>query len=137
MGSEKRKAAGMSEITLLDGGMGQELVHRSGKPAQALWSTQVMIDHPGMVVRVHLAAASDRHLGRLGFDRDQRGRVVVLVLIGQLLVRMVVFHRPFEDFLPLRFLRRQAQPLEGVHNRRIEAVSRGMTNREAHQLRNL
>ncbi len=43
----------MTEITLLDGGMGQELVHRAGDKATPLWSTQVMIDHPGMVEAVH------------------------------------------------------------------------------------
>ncbi|MFK7838443.1 MAG: homocysteine S-methyltransferase family protein [Sulfitobacter sp.] len=43
----------MSEITLLDGGMGQELVHRAGDRPTPLWSTQVMIDHPGMVAGVH------------------------------------------------------------------------------------
>lgn len=43
----------MTEVTLLDGGMGQELVKRSGKPAQPLWSTQVMIDHPGLVGDIH------------------------------------------------------------------------------------
>ncbi len=43
----------MSAITLLDGGMGQELIRRSGKPAAPLWSTQVMIDTPGLVGAVH------------------------------------------------------------------------------------
>ncbi|MGJ8545729.1 MAG: homocysteine S-methyltransferase family protein [Sulfitobacter sp.] len=43
----------MSEITLLDGGMGQELVHRAGDRPTPLWSTQVMIDHPGLVAQVH------------------------------------------------------------------------------------
>ena len=43
----------MAEITLLDGGMGQELIRRSGKPAAPLWSTQVMIDHPGLVGEIH------------------------------------------------------------------------------------
>lgn len=43
----------MTEITLLDGGMGQELIARSGQPAAPLWSTQVMIDHPGLVAEVH------------------------------------------------------------------------------------
>ena len=33
--------------------MGQELVHRAGDAPTHLWSTQVMIDHPGMVERVH------------------------------------------------------------------------------------
>ena len=43
----------MGEITLLDGGMGQELIRRSGKPAAPLWSTQVMIDMPGLVAAIH------------------------------------------------------------------------------------
>ncbi len=43
----------MSDITLLDGGMGQELVHRAPGPPTALWSTQIMVDHPGMVAQVH------------------------------------------------------------------------------------
>lgn len=43
----------MSRITLLDGGLGQELVHRSGDRPTPLWSTQVMLDHPGMVQAVH------------------------------------------------------------------------------------
>jgi len=43
----------MAEITVLDGGMGQELVHRAGDKPTPLWSTQVMIDHPGMVGEVH------------------------------------------------------------------------------------
>ncbi|MCA0271226.1 MAG: homocysteine S-methyltransferase family protein [Proteobacteria bacterium] len=43
----------MAEIVLLDGGMGQELVARSGEPPTPLWSTQVMIDHPGLVRDVH------------------------------------------------------------------------------------
>lgn len=43
----------MTDITLLDGGMGQELVHRAGDNPTPLWSTQVMIDHPGLVAKVH------------------------------------------------------------------------------------
>jgi len=43
----------MTQITLLDGGMGQELVRRSGDVPTPLWSTQVMIDHPGLVADVH------------------------------------------------------------------------------------
>lgn len=43
----------MSDVVLLDGGMGQELVRRAiGKPTP-LWSTQVMIDHPGLVAEIH------------------------------------------------------------------------------------
>ncbi|MEL6450478.1 MAG: homocysteine S-methyltransferase family protein [Pseudomonadota bacterium] len=47
----------MTDVTLLDGGMGQELIRRSGKPASPLWSTQVMIDQPGLVGEVHSAYA--------------------------------------------------------------------------------
>lgn len=43
----------MSDITLLDGGMGQELVHRAGDRPTPLWSTQVMIERPGLVSDVH------------------------------------------------------------------------------------
>ncbi|MGJ8627002.1 MAG: homocysteine S-methyltransferase family protein [Sulfitobacter sp.] len=48
----------MANITLLDGGMGQELIHRAGDKPTPLWSTQVMIDHPGMVAQVHRDFAS-------------------------------------------------------------------------------
>jgi homocysteine S-methyltransferase len=43
----------MAQITLLDGGMGQELVARSGDAPTPLWATRVMIDHPGMVRDIH------------------------------------------------------------------------------------
>ncbi len=38
---------------VLDGGMGQELRRRSSKPASPLWSSQVMLDEPELVVAVH------------------------------------------------------------------------------------
>ncbi len=44
----------MTEITLLDGSIGQELVKRSGDKPTPLWSTSVMIDHPDLVGDVHL-----------------------------------------------------------------------------------
>lgn len=43
----------MAEIVLLDGGLGQELTHRSGETPTNLWSTKVMFDHPGMVGELH------------------------------------------------------------------------------------
>lgn len=43
----------MADITLLDGGMGQELVARSGDDPTPLWATRVMIDHPGLVCAIH------------------------------------------------------------------------------------
>lgn len=43
----------MARITLLDGGMGQELLARTGDEPTPLWATQVMIDHPDVVRQVH------------------------------------------------------------------------------------
>ena len=43
----------MTEITLLDGSIGQELVKRAGDKPTPLWSTTVMIDKPHLVSEVH------------------------------------------------------------------------------------
>ncbi|QIE45620.1 homocysteine S-methyltransferase family protein [Pseudohalocynthiibacter aestuariivivens] len=43
----------MTQITLLDGSIGQEVVKRSGDRATVLWSTSVMMDKPGIVREVH------------------------------------------------------------------------------------
>lgn len=43
----------MAKITLLDGGMGQELVARSGRAPSPLWATQVMLDQPSLVRDIH------------------------------------------------------------------------------------
>lgn len=43
----------MAAITLLDGGMGQELVARSGDAPTPLWATRVMLDHPHLVRAIH------------------------------------------------------------------------------------
>jgi len=43
----------MADITLLDGGMGQELIRRAGDAPTPLWATRVMIDHPGLVQAIH------------------------------------------------------------------------------------
>ncbi len=45
----------MAEIVLLDGGIGQELIHRAGDRPTPLWSTAVMREHPEMVGDVHSA----------------------------------------------------------------------------------
>lgn len=39
---------------LLDGGMGQELEHRSAHPGSTLWSAQALLDEPDLVRAVHL-----------------------------------------------------------------------------------
>ena len=41
------------KVTLLDGGMGQELVHRFGDSPTPLWSTEVMRARPDLVGEVH------------------------------------------------------------------------------------
>ncbi|MGB0847778.1 MAG: homocysteine S-methyltransferase family protein [Thiolinea sp.] len=49
-------------ITLLDGGMGQELVQRSGEKPTGLWATQILLDKPELVRGVHddyFAAGAD------------------------------------------------------------------------------
>ena len=43
----------MSEITLLDGSIGQELVKRSGEKPTPLWSTMVMLDDTKLLSEVH------------------------------------------------------------------------------------
>ena len=43
----------MSKITLLDGGLGQELIKRSSAPPHPLWSTKVMLDEPHLVADIH------------------------------------------------------------------------------------
>ncbi|WP_179381377.1 homocysteine S-methyltransferase family protein [Jannaschia marina] len=45
----------MADITLLDGGNGQEILRRAGKSAHPLWSLQVMFDTPEVVTEVHAA----------------------------------------------------------------------------------
>lgn len=49
-------------MIILDGGMGQELVRRSGRPATPLWSTDVLLEQPEIVTGLHadyLAAGAD------------------------------------------------------------------------------
>jgi S-methylmethionine-dependent homocysteine/selenocysteine methylase len=49
-------------ITILDGGMGQELLARSTAQATGLWSAQILLDDPDLVRTVHadyLAAGAD------------------------------------------------------------------------------
>lgn len=41
-------------LTLLDGGLGQEIYHRSSQPAHPLWSVKVMREQPEIVVGVHV-----------------------------------------------------------------------------------
>jgi len=44
----------MTKITILDGGMGQELIRRYGEPPTPLWATHVMMNQPELVEAVHV-----------------------------------------------------------------------------------
>ena len=71
----------MTDITLLDGSIGQELVKQSGDRATPLWSTQVMIDHPDLVRQVHdayfRAGASVATTNTYAVLRDRLRRVAL------------------------------------------------------------
>ena len=43
----------MTDIALLDGSIGQELVKRAGDAPTNLWSTAVMMERPGLTAKVH------------------------------------------------------------------------------------
>jgi len=43
-----------NNIVLLDGGMGQELIRRSGKEPTPMWSAQVLMDQPDIVRELHI-----------------------------------------------------------------------------------
>ena len=79
---------GMTEITLLDGSIGQELVRRSGDRATPLWSTQIMIDHPELVGTVHdayfAAGASMATTNTYATLRDRLARVGLEDQVGHL-----------------------------------------------------
>jgi homocysteine S-methyltransferase len=65
----------MAEITLLDGSIGQEAVRRSGDTPMPLWSTRVMMDHPGLLTGVHadyaLAGATVATANTYALHRDR------------------------------------------------------------------
>ena len=43
----------MTDIALLEGGLGQEIQKRSMTNAHPLWSVKVMFDQPDIVTKVH------------------------------------------------------------------------------------
>ncbi len=97
----------------------------------------MLADHPGMVRGIDLAAAGHRDLACAAFHGNQSHAVVVLVVVGQFLMRVFEFHVPGEDFLPLCGLGRQSQPLERVNDRFGKAITGGVADIEEHQARNL
>lgn len=68
----------MTTLTLLDGGLGQELVARSAGRPTGLWSAQVMIDDPDLVKKVHrdffLAGADVATTNSYAIHRDRLQR---------------------------------------------------------------
>ncbi len=44
----------MSDVVLLDGGMGMELLHRSANKTPRLWSADYLLSEPDLVTRIHL-----------------------------------------------------------------------------------
>ena len=43
----------MGKVVLLDGGMGQELIHRSKYKPHPMWSAKVLLEEPDLVEDVH------------------------------------------------------------------------------------
>lgn len=72
-------SAPVTDITLLDGSIGQEIVKRSGDRATPLWSTSVMMEKPGIVGAVHgdyfNAGATIATTNTYAVHRDRLARV--------------------------------------------------------------
>lgn len=51
--ADARTGVEMTDVTILDGGMGQELLNRSGNTPTGLWSVQFLLDDPDLVRDVH------------------------------------------------------------------------------------
>lgn len=68
----------MSDITLLDGSIGQEIVKRAGSKPTNLWSTSVMAERPGLTAEVHRdyfnAGASIASTNSYAVHRDRLAR---------------------------------------------------------------
>lgn len=65
-------------VLLLDGGLGQELIHRSSASAHHLWSLQVMLEEPQLVSEIHrdfcLAGATIACLNTYAVTRSRLAR---------------------------------------------------------------
>ncbi|KRS19559.1 homocysteine S-methyltransferase family protein [Roseovarius indicus] len=78
----------MTQITLHDGSIGQELVKRSGDRSVAMWSTRVMIEQPQVVGEVHdayfAAGATVATTNTYAVLRDRLKRVGLDEEVGRL-----------------------------------------------------
>ena len=75
----------MKSVVLLDGGMGQEIIKRSGLEPTPLWSTRVMLDNPQLVQLVHedyiRAGAKVITLNNYTATRERLGRDATIDLM--------------------------------------------------------
>ena len=79
----------MTNITLLDGGMGQELLMRSTVPEHPLWSAKVLMDEPDLVQAVHA-------------DFIEAGARVITINAYSATPERLAFHGEPELFAPLQ-----------------------------------
>ncbi|WP_138936170.1 homocysteine S-methyltransferase family protein [Roseovarius arcticus] len=79
----------MTDITLLDGSIGQELVKRAGGAPTNLWSTAVMMDRPGLAAEVHgdyfVAGATIASTNSYAVHRDRLARAGIEDQFGTLI----------------------------------------------------
>src|SRR5690606_16151895 len=95
--------------------------------------TGVVPDDAGVVLGIDRPAATDDDLPRALFDGDQRYRIAMLILVGELQPGVLVLHVPRQNRLLLRRLGRQAKALERVYGGLGEGVAGRMADREAHR----
>jgi S-methylmethionine-dependent homocysteine/selenocysteine methylase len=78
-------------VLLLDGGLGQELIHRSSAAAHHLWSLQVMLEEPQLVSNIHRdfcrAGAAIACLNTYAITRARLARGDVDIPLDALLLR--------------------------------------------------
>ena len=79
----------MTEITLLDGSIGQELVKRAADAPTNLWSTAVMMERPGLTAEVHgdyfAAGATIASTNSYAVHRDRLARAGIEDRFGALI----------------------------------------------------
>ena len=89
-------------------------------------------DDAQIVRGVDRALAFDDHFLHARLDRDQDGRVHVVIVKLQLLARALIAHLPVHDPLPAGGLRRKMQSLQSMHDRSVENIASAVMDSEAH-----
>ncbi len=81
----------MTDITLLDGSIGQEIVKRAGSAPTNLWSTSVMMDRPGLATELHRdylnAGATIASTNTYALHRDRLARAGIEDRFAALITR--------------------------------------------------